>query len=80
MRKTPLKSMVPPSLMSAMEPGCICAENVSVIFILETYTHSIAKKYKVSQPKAILHLTKDGFNGLAEKESMVYKTKAIFFN
>lgn len=31
-------------------------ENVSVIFILETYTYSIAKKYKVSQPKAILHI------------------------
>lgn len=31
-------------------------ENVSVIFILETYTHSVAKKYKGSQPKAVLHI------------------------
>lgn len=64
----------------------ICVEKMSAIFILETYLHSIAQRYKVydsmvlSQPKAILHLTEDRLNGFAKEESKVSKTKFITFN
>lgn len=50
------------------DPGC--AKKVSIIFILETYTHSVAKKYKVSQPREILHLREGGLSGFAEEESI----------
>lgn len=71
--------MVPPSLILATEPGWVCAKKMSIIFILETYTHSIAKKYKVSQPKEILHLSEGGLSVFAKEESMAYRTKAIIF-
>lgn len=79
MGKTPLRSMVPLSLILAPEPGWVCAKKVSVIFFLETYTHSIAKKYRVSQPKEILHLSEGWLSGFVIEESTAYRTKAIIF-
>ena len=58
--------MVPPSLILSTKPDWVCAKKVSIIFMLEAYTHSIAKKYKLSQPKEILHLSKGGLTGFAK--------------
>lgn len=69
--------MAPSSLI--LEPGCICAKKVSIILMLETYTHSIAKKYKVSWPKEILPLLECGLSGFAKETSIAYRTKAIIF-
>lgn len=52
---------------------------VSNILILETYTHSIAKKYKVSQEKEILPFLEGGLSGFAKETSTAYRTKAIIF-
>lgn len=53
---------------------------VSIILILETYTHSIAKRYKVSQPKEILPFLECGLSVFAKETSTTYRTKAIIFH
>lgn len=70
MGKPPLRSMAPPPWI--LESGSICVKKVSVILILETYTHSIAKKYKVSQPKEILPLLECGLSGFAKENKSHY--------
>lgn len=78
MGKTPLRSMVSPSLILATEPGWVCAKKLSIIFMLETYAYSIAKKYKVSQPKEILHLSEGGLSGFAKEESIGIGQRPLF--
>lgn len=70
--------MVTPSLILETEPGWVCAKKVSIIFISETYTHFIAKKYNVSQPKEILHLSEGGLSGFAKEETRLIGQRPLF--